>query len=195
MKKLTFLALMLTTLLTGTKSLAQIEPFLGQIVLVPYNFAPVGWLKCEGQILPINQNMALFSLLGTTYGGNGTTTFALPDLRGRVPMSEGTGPGLTTRTLGEMGGSETNTLTISQMPAHNHTVNAVSSEGNQNVPTGNLPADTKGLDKEYSSTGANTTMSPQMIGVTGGNQPVNNVQPYLTMTYIIATQGIFPSHP
>lgn len=195
MKKFTFLALMLMTLLSGTKSNAQMEPFLGQIILVPYNFAPNGWFPCDGRLLPIASYSALFSLLGTTYGGNGTTNFALPDLRGRVPMSDGNGPGLTPRTLGEVGGSETNMLTIPQMPSHNHTVIAVSTEGNQNSPTGNLPADTKLLDKEYSNTVGNTIMSPQMIGNTGGNQPVNNIQPFLTLTYIISWQGIYPSHP
>lgn len=194
MKKITFLALLLTTLLTGTKSFSQ-DYFLGEIKLVPYNFAPNGWLRCDGQLLSIAQNTALFSLLGTTYGGNGVTTFALPDLRGRVPMSDGNGPGLTPRVLGEMGGTETNTLTIAQMPAHNHTVNANTADGDQNIPTGSIPANTKLLDKEYIAGSGNTTMSPQMIGLTGGNQPVNNVQPYTTLTYIIATQGIYPSHP
>ncbi|MEO8515470.1 MAG: tail fiber protein [Flavobacterium sp.] len=194
MKKLTFLALLLTTLLTGTKAFSQ-DYYLGEIKLVPYNFAPTGWARCDGQLLSIAQNQALFALLGTTYGGNGQTTFALPDLRGRVPMSDGQGPGLTPRVLGEMGGTETNTLTVAQMPAHNHTVNGVSTDGDQNIPTGSLPANTKLLDKEYSAGNADTTMSPQMIGITGGSQPVNNVQPYTTLTYIIAVQGIFPSHP
>ena len=196
MKKLTFLAFMLMTLLSGTKSNAQgSDPFLGEIILVPYNFAPNGWLACEGQLLSIAQNSALFSLLGTTYGGNGQTTFALPDLRGRVPMGQGNGPGLTNTVIGELKGSETNTLSVSQMPIHNHTVNAVLAEGNQNSPNGNLPADTKTLDKEYSDTAATTTMKASMIGNSGGSQPINNMQPTLTMMYIIAIQGIYPSRP
>ncbi|MEN9488521.1 MAG: hypothetical protein RL494_786 [Bacteroidota bacterium] len=195
MKKFTFLALLLGTFLTGTKSNAQIDPYLGQIILVPYNFAPVGWARCDGQLLPIAQNTALFSLLGTQFGGNGTTTFALPDLRGRVPMGDGSGTGLTPTVVGQLKGTETNTLSTAQMPIHNHTVNAVTSEGNQNTPTGNLPADTKLLDKEYSNAATNTTMNATMIGNAGGSQPVNNMQPTITLMYIIATQGIYPSHP
>jgi microcystin-dependent protein len=195
MKKFTFLALLLGTFLTGTKSNAQIDPYLGQIILVPYNFAPAGWARCDGQLLPIAQNTALFSLLGTQFGGNGTTTFALPDLRGRVPMGDGSGTGLTPTVVGQLKGTETNTLSTAQMPIHNHTVNAVTSEGNQNTPTGNLPADTKLLDKEYSNAATNTTMNATMIGNAGGSQPVNNMQPTITLMYIIATQGIYPSHP
>lgn len=153
------------------------------------------WARCDGQLLPIAQNTALFSLLGTQFGGNGTTTFALPDLRGRVPMGDGSGTGLTPTVVGQLKGTETNTLSTAQMPIHNHTVNAVTSEGNQNTPTGNLPADTKLLDKEYSNAATNTTMNATMIGNAGGSQPVNNMQPTITLMYIIATQGIYPSHP
>ena len=193
MKKLTFLALSLAMFLTSSVSFAQ-ENFLGEIRMVGFNFAPKGWAKCEGQILQINQNEALFALLGTTYGGDGLTTFALPDMRGRVPMSDGDGMGLTPRVLGETGGSETNTLTISQMPAHSHTVNMVSTEGNQNNPAGNLLADTKLLDKEYSNENpSGATMNANMISVSGGSQPVNNIQPYTAVTFVIALQGIFPS--
>ncbi|KGO83836.1 hypothetical protein Q762_00895 [Flavobacterium cauense R2A-7] len=177
------------------KTVAQSEPFIGQIAVVAFNYAPQGWAKCEGQLLPIAQNQALFALLGTTYGGDGMTTFALPDLRGRVPMGDGNGPGLTPRVLGEKSGSETNTLTIAQMPMHNHTVNASTVDGDQNVPTGSIPANTKALDKEYTASAANTTMSPSMIGVSGGSQPVNNIQPYTTLTYIIALQGVWPTRP
>ena len=196
MKKIIFLAVMLMTLLSGTKSNAQgSDPFLGEIILVPYNFAPNGWLPCDGRLMSIAQNSALFSLLGTQYGGDGMSTFALPDLRGRVPMGQGNGPGLTNTVIGELKGSETNTLSVSQMPIHNHTVNAVLAEGNQNSPNGNLPADTKTLDKEYSDTAATTTMKASMIGNSGGSQPINNMQPTLTMMYIIAIQGIYPSRP
>ncbi|OCA79621.1 phage tail protein [Chryseobacterium contaminans] len=171
------------------------EPFLGQIAFVPYNFAPQGWAECNGQIMSIAQNTALFSLLGTTYGGNGTTTFALPDMRGKVLIHNGQNPGTgTTYILGETGGVENVTLTVSQMPAHNHTVNAVTAEGNQNVPTGSLPANTKVLDKEYSDAPADTTMKSTMVNPTGGNQPHENRQPYITLKCIIALSGIFPSH-
>ena len=193
MKKRTLLALSLAAFLISSVSFAQ-QNFIGEIRMVGFNFAPKGWAKCEGQILQISQNEALFSLLGTTYGGNGVTTFALPDMRGRVPMSDGDGVNLTPRILGEMGGSETNTLNVSQMPAHSHTVNIVTAEGNQNNPAGNLLADTKLLDKEYSDeTQSGATMNTNMIGVSGGSKPVNNLQPYTTVTFVIALEGIFPS--
>jgi microcystin-dependent protein len=195
MKKITFLALTMITLLSNTQAKAQSEPFIGQIAVVAFNFAPNGWMKCEGQLLQINQHGALFALLGTQYGGNGQTTFALPDLRGRVIAGTGSGPGLSPRSIGETVGTENNTLTVAQLPAHSHSVAAVTTEGNQNSPTGNLPADTKLLDKEYSNATANTTMKSTMIGNTGNGQAVNNIQPSLVLTYIIATEGVFPSRP
>jgi len=169
------------------------EPFLGQIAFVPYNFAPRNWAECNGQLMSIAQNTALFSLLGTQYGGNGQTNFALPDMRGRVLIGDGSGPGLSPYTMGETGGEESHTLTINEMPAHNHQVNAVTAEGNQNIPTASLPANTKALDKEYSNAAANTQMSPLMINPSGGSQPHENRQPYLVLKCIIALQGIFPS--
>ncbi|MFP8892976.1 MULTISPECIES: phage tail protein [Chryseobacterium] len=170
------------------------EPFLGQIAFVPYNFAPKYWAECNGQLLPIAQNQALFSLLGTTYGGNGVTTFALPDMRGRVLVHNGQAPGGPTMyTMGETGGTESVTLLVTQMPAHNHTVNAVTTEGNQNSPTNNLPADTKTLDKEYSDAAANTTMKNTMVGSTGGSQPHENRPPFITLKCIIALAGVYPS--
>ncbi len=169
------------------------EGFIGEIRMFAGNFAPRSWAFCDGQLLPINQNQALFSILGTTYGGDGRTTFALPDLRGRVAIHPGSGPGLSAYQQGSKGGTEANILTVSQMPAHSHTVNAVVEDGNQSVPTGNLPAGTKVLDKEYSDAEANTTMNGTMIGNSGGGQPVNNIQPYGTVNYIICLQGIFPS--
>ena len=172
---------------------AQAEPFIGQISIYAFNFAPRGWMPCDGRLLPIAQYQALFALIGTTYGGDGRTTFALPDLRGRIVVGAGNGPGLTPRTIGEMSGTETNTLLISNLPPHNHSINAVSTEGNQNSPTGNLLADTKTLDKEYSNAAANTIMNPSMVGITGNGTPVNNMQPYLSIGYYIATVGIFPS--
>lgn len=166
------------------------EPFLGQILLVPYNFAPRGWAFCNGALLSIAQNSALFSLLGTTYGGDGVTTFALPDLRGRVPISSGQGPGLQPYTLGEQTGSETVTLITTQIPAHTHSVQA--GIGSSAVtPEGNfLGSDS--VTSIYDVTAA-TTMNPAMIGVAGGSQPHENRQPLLVMNYIIALEGIFPS--
>ena len=177
----------------GKANAQQVETFLGEIRMFAGNFAPTGWAFCQGQLLPIAQNTALFSLLGTTYGGNGTTTFALPDLRGRVPVGFGQGPGLSNRVIGEQFGSELVTLNINQMPSHNHTVNAVTTEGNQNLPTNSLPANTKALDKEYSDANANTTMKATMVNPTGGNQPFGVTQPSLGVNFIIALQGIFPS--
>lgn len=194
MKKTTILILF-AIFSFGFKAMAQ-NNYIGEIRAVAFNFAPVGWAKCEGQILSIAQNTALFSILGTTYGGNGQTTFALPDLRGRAPMHVGysQGPGLSPHSLGEIAGSTTETLTVSQIPSHNHMVNAVTTDGNQNLPTGNLPANTKTLDKEYSDAAANTIMSTNSVGITGSNSPINNMQPYTSVTYIIALQGVFPPH-
>ncbi|WP_326981176.1 tail fiber protein [Chryseobacterium sp. MYb264] len=195
MKKLALTLMMLLGVTTTSALKAQAtEPFLGQIAFVPYNFVPKNWAACNGQLLPIVQNTALFSLLGTTYGGNGTTTFALPDMRGRVLVHEGQAPGgPTTYTMGQAGGSESVTLTVTQMPAHSHTVNAVTTEGNQNIPTNSLPADTKLLDKEYSDATANTTMKSTMISPTGGNQAHENRPPFLTLKCIISLTGVYPS--
>ena len=193
MKK-TLLTLLLASSAITVK--AQAEPFIGQIAFVAFNFAPVGWAECNGQLLPINQNQALFSLLGTMYGGNGQTTFALPDMRGRVLVHAGTGTGLSPKTQGQIGGAETHTLITNEMPVHRHGVKATSDEGNANLPTGAVPANTKALDKEYSTgTNLDVTMNQQMVGVAGGSQPHNNMQPYLALKCIIATQGIYPSRP
>jgi microcystin-dependent protein len=146
--------------------------------------------------MSISQNQALFSLLGTMYGGNGTTNFALPDMRGRVLVHEGQAPGGPTNyTMGQTGGSESVSLLITQMPAHSHTVNAVTAEGNQNSPTNTLLADTKTLDKEYSDATPNTTMKASMVNPTGGSQPHENRPPFVTLKCIIALYGIYPSHP
>ena len=192
MKKLFFLGLLM--ILSFGKAKAQ-EGFIGEIRMFAGNFAPKDWAFCQGQILSIAQNTALFSILGSTYGGNGTTTFALPNLSGRVPVGVGQGAGLTNRQLGEMSGTETVTLTTAQMPAHSHTVNAVTADGNQNLPTNSFPANTKTLDKEYSTVAPNTTMNPTMIGVSGGSQPFGVMQPSLGMNYIICVNGIYPSRP
>ena len=192
MKKLLLIGLF-AILSMGKANAQQVETFLGEIRMFAGNFAPYGWAFCQGQILPIAQNTALFSLLGTTYGGDGRTTFALPDLRGRVPVGFGQGLGLSNRVIGEQFGSELVTLNINQMPSHNHTVNAVTSEGNQNLPTNSLPANTKTLDKEYSDANANTTMKATMVNPTGGSQPFGVSQPSLGVNFIIALQGIYPS--
>ena len=167
------------------------DPFIGQIILVPYNFAPQGWALCNGQLLSIAQNTALFSLLGTTYGGDGVTTFALPDLRGRVPVSSGQAPGLSNYFLGQAAGTETVTLNSNQMPAHSHAVNANSAHSNSDQPANNFPASSA----HFQTTSDGTKMNPAMIGQTGGSQPHENRQPYLTLNYCIALQGIYPSRP
>ena len=172
------------------------EPFIAQIVLFAGNFAPRQWAFCAGQILPIAQNTALFSLLGTTYGGNGQTTFALPDFRGRVSVGQGTGPGLPSVVLGEVSGTPSETVLITQMPAHIHGVNpnANSTDGNPsavNGPAGAFPGYSDNAPL-YATT-SNATMGPSNTGFTGGSQPHNNMQPFLGLNFIIAIQGVFPS--
>jgi microcystin-dependent protein len=176
---------------------AQAEPYLGQVLIVSFNFPPKGWAMCNGQIMPINQNQALFSLLGTTYGGDGITTFALPDLQGRVPLGQGSGAGLTPYVIGETGGVETVTLTIAQIPAHTHVVMGQSSLGTLSTPfssngNGNVWATQSRLNV-YSAAVPDTPMAPGAITTVGGSQPHDNRSPYLTLNYIIALQGIFPS--
>ncbi len=166
------------------------EPFLGELRLFPYTFAPRGWAFCQGQLLPIAQNTALFSLLGTTYGGNGQTTFALPDLRGRAPISAGQGSGLSPYTLGEVGGTETVTLINNQMPQHSHGVAAASVPTTKN-PNNALPSFTA-AGSSY-GTAADLSMSPSMLGTAGGSQPHQNMQPFLVLNWCIALEGIFPS--
>lgn len=162
------------------------EPYLGEIKIISWNFAPKGWAFCNGQLLAINQNQALFSILGTTYGGNGQTTFGLPNLQGRVPMHMGNG-----FTEGQVGGEENHTLTTSEMPAHNHFPNCVSTTGNQAVPTNNLWASNS--TSPYSDQPPNSAMNPANITSVGGSQPHTNMSPYLTLNFIIALVGIFPS--
>ncbi|MFZ4769508.1 MAG: phage tail protein [Ferruginibacter sp.] len=168
---------------------------LAQILLFAGNFAPMNWSFCNGQILNINTNTALFSLLGTTYGGNGMTTFGLPDLRGRVVVGAGQGPGLSNIQLGQMSGTESITLNLTQIPSHSHQLTGSTLVGSTSVPTGSLLANTGTLDKEYTSTSgaANVAMNAASIGNAGGSQPFSIRNPYLGLNYIICLSGTFPS--
>ncbi len=165
------------------------DPFVAEIRIFPFDFAPKGWAFCNGQLLPISQNTALFSLLGTTYGGDGKSTFALPDLQGSAPMHPGQGQGLSLRDLGEQSGSETVTLLVSEIPAHTHQMMALGAFSNQPSPANN----TWGRAAANPYTNAqNGQMSVQALNVTGGSLPHNNMQPYLTLNFCIALQGVFP---
>ena len=169
------------------------DPFVAEIRIFPFNFAPKGWAWCDGQLLPLSQNTALFSLLGTTYGGNGKSTFALPDLQGRAPMHPGQGPGLSLHDLGETGGSETVTLLESEIPSHNHLM------GSQTVPLGSLAVPTGNTFTKPASGNLFNSVNPVVVNMSdktlapaGGDQPHNNMQPYLTLYFNIALQGVFP---
>jgi microcystin-dependent protein len=166
------------------------DPFVAEIRIFPFNFAPKGWAWCNGQLLPISQNTALFSLLGTTYGGNGKSNFALPDLQGRAPMHPGQGPGLSLHDLGESGGSETVSLLPSEMPAHSHTMQCSTAPGDSASPTG-VVARTIGATP-YNAASSNVAMAPQALAFAGSGSPHNNMQPYLTCNFNIALQGVFP---
>lgn len=170
------------------------EPFLAEIRIMSFNFPPRGWALCNGQFLPINQNQGLFSLLGTTYGGNGQTNFALPDLRGRTPIHVGSG-----HSLGERSGQETVTLNLSQIPQHTHTMQANSTNATQPAPTNQLLARGSASNGNpinyYSTLATNLVPLSAPSSTTGGNQPHPNIQPYLTLSFCIALQGIFPSRP
>jgi|SRR4051812_11386029 len=173
------------------------EPFLGQIQAFGFDFAPRNWMLCNGQLLSIAQNTALFSLIGTAYGGNGQTTFALPDLRGRAALHQGSGPGLPTFVLGESAGTTSETLLISNMPPHNHMLMASSDSAGTEKPTNMFMAAANNpttLDpiNVYGPT-TNTTMNPGAIGIAGSGVPISLMQPYLTISFCIAVQGIFPS--
>jgi microcystin-dependent protein len=161
------------------------EPFLSEIKIVSFNFPPKGWALCNGQLLPINQNQALFALLGTTYGGNGQTNFALPNLRGRVPVHEGSG-----HTLGEAAGSTAVTVNIQQLPTHNHFEQSQPAVGSQLPAVGAFFAQTSNM---YRTADNLIAINPATIGNVGGSQPHNNMMPYLVLNFIIALQGIFPS--
>ena len=169
------------------------EPFIGEIRIFAGNFSPRGWALCDGQSLPIAQNTALFSILGVTYGGDGRTTFDLPDLRGRGAMHEGTGPGLSSRRLGQMGGQSEVTLSAAQMPEHSHQIRASSATANIGIPTDAAPGDTSvaGVNRYGPATDLEV-MDLESIGVSGG-EAHNNLQPFLAVTFIIALIGVYPT--
>jgi microcystin-dependent protein len=168
--------------------------YLGEIKMFAGNFAPTGWAMCNGQTLSISANAALFALLGTTYGGNGTTTFQLPDMRSRVPIHQGQGNGLSPYVEGQVGGVENVTLTTSNLPSHTHPINCVGSGGNQANPTGAYPAiESTGTSLDYSTAAPTGQMSSNSTVSVGNNIPITNIQPYLTVNFIIALQGIFPA--
>ena len=165
------------------------DPFVAEIRIFPFNFAPRGWAFCDGQLLPLSQNTALFSLLGTIYGGNGNSNFALPNLQGRAPMHPGQGLGLSLHDLGETGGSETVTLLSTEIPSHTHQMRVSGDDGNSRSPTNNYV----GVGNNIFAPAANlTSMNPNAIAPAGGDQPHNNMMPYLTFYFNIALQGVFP---
>ena len=175
------------------------DPFVAEIRIFPFNFAPKGWAFCNGQILPLSQNTALFSLLGTMYGGDGKSNFALPDLQGCVPLQWGQGTGLSPYDQGEKAGSDTFTLLQSEMPAHSHAVNASTANANSSSPSNALLAKgdfsfqgKTGAVATYTTTAPSTLMSTNAVGPAGGGQPHNNLMPYLTLNFCIAMQGIYP---
>ncbi|MFT3743529.1 MAG: tail fiber protein [Pyrinomonadaceae bacterium] len=162
------------------------QPYVGELRMFAGNFAPAGWMFCEGQLLPISENETLFNLIGTTYGGDGQSTFALPDLRGRIPIHQGSG-----FTLAETGGVEEVTLTVNQIPTHSHPMMASTNIPTSSNPVGNITG--QAASKIYRNGNPSVTLAPQMIGATGGSQPHDNFQPYLCVDFIISLFGIFPS--
>lgn len=174
------------------------DPFVAEIRIFPFNFPPKGWAFCNGQLMPLSQNTALFSLLGTTYGGDGKSTFALPDMQGNAPMQPGQGQGLSLRDLGQIGGADNVTLLISEIPVHNHTVEThnLDAGGLQNPgPTALLAKSSQGNAYQTNTSANLVQFAPQALSLTGGGLPHNNMQPYLTLNFCIALQGIFPQRP
>ena len=169
------------------------DPYVGEIRMFGGNFAPVGWLFCDGSLLPIAQYDTLFNLIGTTYGGDGQTTFALPDLRGRMPIHQGRGPGLSPRVIGMMAGVEAVTIITPQLPTHNHTPVALREPGSLDTPAGNFWAGSSLTTQFVPGDQANTNMNVNAISATGGSQPHDNMSPFLCISFIIATEGIYPT--
>jgi len=167
------------------------DPFVAEIRIFPFSFAPTGWAFCNGQLLPLSQNTALFSLLGTTYGGDGKSNFALPDLQGSAPIHPGQGPGLSLYDLGESTGTETVTLLQSEIPVHSHSLIASASDGVSTSPSGQLMAQGVGVSA-WGTNAPNTQFAPEALAPAGGNLPHNNMQPYLMLNFCIALQGVFP---
>src|SRR5690606_10934146 len=171
------------------------DPFVAEIRIFPFNFVPKGWAWCNGDLLPLSQNTALFSLLGTTYGGNGKSNFALPDLQGRVPIHPGQGPGLSLRDLGQAGGSATVSLIETELPTHTHRAYASSDEGTSSSPEGHtwaIPRYGRDVERMYHRGEPNTRLNGAALAATGGDQPHNNLPPYLAFYFCIALQGVFP---
>jgi len=170
------------------------DPFVAEIRIFPFNFAPKGWAFCDGQILPLSQNTALFSLLGTTYGGDGKSNFALPNMQGNAPMHPGQGPGLSLHDLGETGGSDTVSLLESEIPSHSHALIASAADGIAGQPTNRLFAQGVGIQEWVANppTAPNTQFADTALAPAGGDQPHNNMQPYLTLNFCIALQGVYP---
>jgi len=169
------------------------EPFVGEIRMFAGNFAPLGWAYCDGQLLAVANNDALFSLLGTIYGGDGRTTFGLPDLRGRIPIHAGSGPGLSPRALGAKGGAEKVTITTNELPSHTHDASATASTAGSGDPTGRVPANTSPTNVYSTSLATAQTLSSAAVSSTGGSQSHTNIMPYLCVHFIIALFGIYPS--
>ena len=172
---------------------SEVGPYIGEIMLVSFNFPPKGWTFCNGQLLPINQNQALFSLLGTTYGGDGISNFALPNLTGRVPLHHGQGPGLTARARGERAGETAHTLTVNELPPHAHTARAGSAVATSADPSAGLVIARNAAHVPQWGAATDVTLAGDAVGTAGGGQPHDNVQPYLVLNYVIALQGTVPS--
>jgi microcystin-dependent protein len=171
------------------------DPFVAEIRIFPFNFAPKGWAFCNGQLLPLSQNTALFSLVGTFYGGDGKSTFALPNLQGSTPMQTGQGQGLSERFLGEQSGAESVTLLISEIPFHTHTALSINTPANVNAPGPQVTLARSAGGTAYGPVGTTVNMAPQTLSLAGGSLPHNNMQPYLTLNFCIALQGVFPARP
>ena len=169
------------------------DQFVAEIRIFPFNFAPSGWAFCDGQLMPISQNTALFSLLGTTYGGDGKSTFALPNMQGNAPMQQGQGQGLSLRDLGEQSGSESLSLLVSEIPFHTHSLMAGTDPANVQIPTNGVSLTRSSGGSAYSTNSSGlVAMAPQTLSPAGGGLPHNNMQPYLTLNFCIALQGVFP---